>query len=103
MAAVEDVFKALGDSTRIKIVEMLAENGEMCVCKIYETLGMTQPAVSHHLAILKHAGLVQARKQGQWVHYSLCCTALSETPLAFLHDLVERLAKARTEGRCCDQ
>ncbi len=103
MAAVEDVFKALGDPTRIRIVEMLAENGEMCVCKIYEALNMTQPAISHHLAILKHAGLVQSRKQGQWVHYSLCCNMLSEMPLAFLRDLVEKLDQAIASGKCCDQ
>lgn len=101
MAVVEDVFKALGDPTRIRIVEMLAENGELCVCKIYEALNMTQPAVSHHLAILKRAGLVHARKQGQWVHYSLCCSMLSEMPLAFLRELIEKVDKAVSNGECC--
>lgn len=103
MAVVEDVFKALGDPTRIRIVEMLAENGELCVCKIYEQLDMTQPAVSHHLAILKRAGLVNARKQGQWVHYSLCCSALSEIPFAFLCELIEKAETARSEGGCCGE
>ena len=78
MASVDVVFKALGDPIRIRIVEMLAQNGEMCVCKIMENLSMTQPAVSHHLASLKNAGVVHPRKQGQWVHYSLCRPAISE-------------------------
>ena len=89
MAAVEDVFKALGDHIRIRIVQMLAKNGEMCVCKIMQELSMTQPAVSHHLSALKNAGLVRPRKQGQWVHYSLCRDALSETVSGFLQGLRE--------------
>lgn len=88
--AIEEMFKALGDPTRIKIVQMLAKNGEMCVCKIIEELDMTQPAVSHHLASLKNAGLVHPRKQGQWVHYSLCCTALSDVAVPFLSSLLEK-------------
>ena len=89
MVAVDIVFKALGDPIRVRIVEMLARNGEMCVCRIMEGLNMTQPAVSHHLASLKNAGLVKPRKQGQWVHYSLCRTALSETAYSFLQGLLE--------------
>ena len=101
MAEVDEVFKALGDPTRIKIVEMLAENGELCVCRIYEQLEMTQPAVSHHLATLKRAGLVCARKQGQWVHYSLNRDTLSDAALGFLRDLVERLGAALAKKECC--
>ena len=101
MAAVENIFKALGDPVRIKIVEMLAENGEMCVCKIMEQLNMTQPAVSHHLATLKNAGLVRPRKQGQWVHYSLSRTVLSEVAYAFLQDVLEKLDAASGNASLC--
>lgn len=102
MSAIEDIFKALGDPIRIRIVEMLAENGEMCVCKIMEELSMTQPAVSHHLSSLKHAGLVQPRKQGQWVHYSLCRPALSDVALAFLKDTLGKLdAVEAKQSECC--
>jgi ArsR family transcriptional regulator len=100
-AAVEDIFKALGDPTRVKIVRMLAENGEMCVCNIMEELGMTQPAVSHHLAALKHAGLVNHRKQGQWVHYSLCCPILSETVQSFLDDVLDRSNATPSDAGVC--
>ena len=100
MAAAENIFKALGDPTRIKVVEMLAQNGEMCVCKIMEELDMTQPAVSHHLATLKHAGLVHARKQGQWVHYSLCCSTLSQVILPLVKSLMDKAEIA--PGVKCD-
>lgn len=94
MAAVQDVFKALGDPIRIRIVEMLAASGEMCVCKVMEELDMTQPAVSHHLAALKHAGLVKPRKQGQWVYYSLSRPAVSEVAHAFIEGLLKKLDAA---------
>ena len=101
MAAVEDVFKALGDPTRVRIVEMLAENGEMCVCRIYERLGMSQPAVSYHLATLKHADLVRARRGGQWIHYSLNRDTLFGVGLDFVRGLIEKLDAAPARMEVC--
>jgi ArsR family transcriptional regulator, arsenate/arsenite/antimonite-responsive transcriptional repressor len=89
MSNLEDIFKALGDPTRLKIVQMLAENGEMCVCKIVDALGMGQPAISHHMAALRHAGLVFHRKSGQWIHYSLNKEALRNGPIAFMQRVAE--------------
>jgi len=89
MAAVESIFKAMGDPTRIQIIKMLSENGEMCVCKITDELEMMQPAVSHHLSALKNAGLVIAKRKGQWSYYSLCAETLSNTILAFITELLE--------------
>ena len=66
----EEIFRALGDRTRLRILGLLA-GGEVCVCEIHETLKLPQPTVSRHLAYLRNAGLVHARKQGLWVHYSL--------------------------------
>lgn len=91
----EDAFKALGDPTRLKILRMLAENGEMCVCKIVDQLGMRQSAVSHHMAALKHAGLVSFRKEGQWVHYALNTDAVRDGPLAFLQQIVSLAQDSR--------
>ncbi len=101
----DEVFKALGDPTRLRIVRMLARNGETCVCKIVEDLEMNQPAVSHHMGKLKQAGLLNARKDGQWIHYSLKVRALKEGPLAFLAEiasLAELSADTRSPVRCCD-
>ena len=63
-------FKALGDETRQRILGLLSAR-EMCVCEIISALEMTQPTTSHHLKILEDAGLLDSRKEGKWVIYSL--------------------------------
>jgi len=70
-----EIFKALGDDTRLKIVEMLLGK-ELCVCDIWDAFDKTQPVISHHLKVLKHAGLVVDTRDGKWIYYSL-------TPEAF--------------------
>ena len=64
------VFKALGDENRIKILTLL-HTGERCACRLQESLGISQPTLSHHMRILLDAGLVGARKDGKWIHYTL--------------------------------
>ena len=66
----ETLFKALADRTRLRILGLMAA-GEVCVCDIHESLGIPQPKASRHLAYLRRAGLVRARKQGLWMHYRL--------------------------------
>lgn len=73
-----EVFKALGDPTRLAIIKMLAKEEELCVCKIFEALPISQPGVSKQLRVLKEAGLVNARQDGKWIHYSLDKKRLSE-------------------------
>ena len=65
-----EFFKVFADSTRIKILYALS-NGELCVCDIWQSLGLTQSAVSHQLRILKQMRLVKYRKEGKTVYYSL--------------------------------
>ena len=65
-----DLFKALSDETRLRIVLLLSEK-ELCVCQIEAALVLSQVKVSRHLTILKYAGLVRCRKEGTWVYYSL--------------------------------
>jgi len=101
MPTVDEVFKALGDPTRVRIAEMLARRGEMCVCRIMEELDMTQPAVSHHLATLKHAGLVSCRRQGQWIHYSLRRSTVSKVAHDFIQGLLEEAAPAALDQCRC--
>ncbi|NLV16001.1 MAG: winged helix-turn-helix transcriptional regulator [Syntrophomonadaceae bacterium] len=60
----EIVFKALGEPTRLKIIKLLAER-ELCVCDLEEVMQISQPRISQHLKVLKHAGLVNERKEGQ--------------------------------------
>lgn len=65
-----EFFKVFADSTRIKILYALSD-GELCVCDIWQSLGLTQSAVSHQLRILKQMRLVKYRKEGKTVYYSL--------------------------------
>lgn len=67
---IAEFYKALGDETRLTILDMLARQ-EMCACEIIAKLGMSQPAVSHHLKILRQAELVRDKKGGKWIYYSL--------------------------------
>ena len=64
------VFRAVSDRTRLRILNLL-RGGEVCVCHIVAVLDSPQPTVSRHLAYLRKAGLVVARKEGLWMHYSL--------------------------------
>ena len=66
----ETLFKALADRTRLRILGLLLD-GEVCVCHIHESLALPQPKTSRHLAYLRRAGLVEARKDGLWVHNRL--------------------------------
>jgi len=63
-------YKALADETRLKIVMMLTK-GELCACSILENFSITQPTLSYHMKILTESGLVQGRRDGAWMRYSL--------------------------------
>jgi len=65
-----NIFKALSDKTRLRILKLL-ENGELCVCDIVAALDMVQPRVSFHLGVLKKAHLLKDRKEGKWMHYQI--------------------------------
>ena len=64
------VFKAFCDENRLQILEMLKE-GEICACKILEKLNIVQSTLSHHMKILLDAKIVNGRKEGKWMHYSI--------------------------------
>ena len=66
-----EIFKVLSVETRVKIIELLKANGALGVKEISEKLGITPPAVSQHLKILKQAGLVRSERQGYWIPYSI--------------------------------
>lgn len=65
------LFKNLSDETRLGIVLLLKEMGELCVCDLCLALEQSQPKISRHLAMLRESGLLLDRKQGKWVHYRL--------------------------------
>ncbi len=90
--ATAELFKALADPARVRIVNLLATNdGEpVCVCHLIEPLGLSQPTVSHHLKRLLDAGLVEREQRGKWAYFSLKSDAIDT--LATVADL---------KGVCC--
>ncbi len=82
-------LKAMAEPTRLKILKMLSQE-EMCVCEIIEGLHLSQPAVSHHLKILRQAELISDRKEGKWIFYSLnreeCHNLLEDLRHDYLRD-----------------
>jgi ArsR family transcriptional regulator, arsenate/arsenite/antimonite-responsive transcriptional repressor len=64
-------FKALADPARVTILNRLAAADEVCVCNLVAVLGLAQPTVSHHLKVLREAGLVEATRRGTWAYYRL--------------------------------
>ncbi len=64
----ELLFKALADRTRLRLLNLMGED-EVCVCYFVEVLGTNQPKISRHLAYLRRAGVVTARRDGKWMHY----------------------------------
>lgn len=93
------ICKALGDSNRLEIVRMLSD-GEKCGCKLLERFEITQPTLSHHMKILVECGLVNARKEGKWQHYSLNCKTLADFK-SFIDGLSCCESGSDCESGCC--
>lgn len=66
----EFIFKALSDSQRLAVLDLL-QDGELCACHIMDALDIAQSKLSYHVKILSEAGLINARPEGKWVHYSI--------------------------------
>ncbi len=79
------MFKALADETRLKIINMLTESDELCACKILENFNITQPTLSYHMRILTDSGLVVGNKDGSWIKYRINSEKLVELR-SFLND-----------------
>jgi ArsR family transcriptional regulator len=101
LEALTSVYAALADPTRLRILSLLGD-GEICVCHIHASLDVPQPTASRHLAYLRKSGLVEARREGIWMHYRL---APPENPVvaavikAALHALTHTDISAKDERR----
>ena len=82
-----NLFKALSDPNRLMILDMLSD-GELCACKILEALQITQPTLSHHMKILCDCGLVSAKREGKWMHYSIEAENIQKLKM-LLSDIIE--------------
>lgn len=102
------LFRALADRTRLRLLNLIADK-EICVCYFVEILRISQPKISRHLAYLRRAGIVTARRQGRWMHYRLVAprdavafSILKET-LAHLRQVPEMQGDlAKLETKCCN-
>ena len=93
------VFKAFSDENRLMILRLL-QGGERCACKLLVDLNISQSTLSHHMQILCDAGVVNARKEGKWTHYSLC-EEQCEHAIRLLAELLDPIfAQKQT---CCEQ
>jgi ArsR family transcriptional regulator len=77
-AGLAQVFKALGDPVRLRLVSLIGarQGGEVCVCDLTTAFDLTQPTISHHLRVLREAGLIDSQRRGTWVYYRVVPAAL---------------------------
>lgn len=80
-AGLAQVFKALGDPVRLRLVSLIGahQGGEVCVCDLTTAFDLTQPTISHHLRVLREAGIITSERRGTWVYYRLVPAALERT------------------------
>jgi len=100
-------FQALGDNTRLRLLNLMGDQ-EICVCYFVEILGQAQPKISRHLAYLRRAGIVEARREGKWMHYRIVmppnigATQVLRQTLSWLKDEKSMAAdRARLTKACC--
>ena len=101
------LFAALADRTRLRLLNLM--NGkEVCVCYFVEILGQSQPKISRHLAYLRRAGIVTARREGKWMHYSIvapkhagAARILSESLSVLNDDKAMQTDATKLNKACC--
>ena len=94
------IFKAFCDETRLQVLSVL-QDGERCACDLLEQVRVGQSTLSHHMKILVESGVVTARKEGKWMHYSISQKG-SERALELLRELTDVAAeKIKIEEECC--
>jgi ArsR family transcriptional regulator len=101
------LFAALSDRTRLRLLNLM-DGREVCVCYFVEILGQSQPKISRHLAYLRRAGVVAARREGKWMHYRIvvpehagAAKILRETLAAVREEKPMQADLARLSRACC--
>src|SRR5436853_1710316 len=104
---IELLFKALADRTRLRLINMIGDS-EVCVCFFVAILKTSQPKISRHLAYLRRAGIVSARREGQWMHYRLAqppdenaATVLKSVLASLANDQKMQADRERLKKLCC--
>jgi ArsR family transcriptional regulator, arsenate/arsenite/antimonite-responsive transcriptional repressor len=103
----EGLFQALGDKTRLRILNLIGDQ-ELCVCYFVEILGGPQSKISRHLAYLRSSGIVSARRDGKWMHYRICipphagaAQIMRQTLAALKDEKTMQADLARLAKACC--
>jgi len=94
------VFKAFCDENRLQILEML-RSGEKCACKLLDELHIGQSTLSHHMRILCDSGVVQGRKEGKWVHYSIDPAGAARAQKLLEQQVALTMLCDHSEEGCC--
>jgi ArsR family transcriptional regulator len=106
-SSLDQLFRALADPTRLRLLNLMAGQ-EVCVCYFTEVIGAPQPKISRHLAYLRKAGIVAARREGKWMHYRLAAPSsphvasiLKSVLEAQKHDTALQRDRQRLNRACC--
>jgi ArsR family transcriptional regulator len=97
----DQLFRALADPTRLRLINLMSEQ-EICVCYFIEVTGAPQPKISRHLAYLRRAGLVAARRQGKWMRYRLTVPPDSHAA-AILKSTIAALKQSNEMRKDCER
>lgn len=103
----DTLFRALADATRLRLLNLISDR-EICVCYFVEILRISQPKISRHLAYLRRAGLIEARREGKWMHYRLA-TPQDRAAASILRETLKHLKQkaemrkdsSRLSSACC--
>ena len=105
--SIEELFKALADRTRLRLINLMGDD-EVCVCFFVEVLKLNQPKISRHLAYLRRAGVVAARREGKWMHYRIveppdprAASIFREVRASLSNDAGMMRDRARLAQICC--
>jgi ArsR family transcriptional regulator len=90
------ILKALADPVRLRLFHLLSLGDELCVCHLTEALELPQSTISRHLAVLRHAGLVETRRDGKWIHYRMT-TDVAEPLSTFVQANLDATQRADAE------
>jgi len=100
-ASLDQIFRALADPTRLRLINLMSEQ-EICVCYFIEVIEAPQPKISRHLAYLRRAGIVAARREGKWMHYRLT-TPQNPHAAAILKSTIAALKSDKHMKRDCQR
>ena len=105
--SIEELFKALADRTRLRLINLMGSD-EVCVCFFVEVFKLNQPKISRHLAYLRRAGVVAARREGKWMHYRIveppdprAANIFREVRASLADDALMKRDRARLAQICC--